>query len=161
MVEERATGSVPAFTDASPREPQQADATMGSARFGSQSSGNFFTRLFGGGKSEDEKPQAVAAPSAAPAPASKAAPVRTATAAPKPPPKAEPKAESRQEARAQPAQPKPQPARPSAQQTAQAQPEQPAAAAAAPTSANAGGLILGAQPVVPAGSFESRWGAMR
>ncbi len=109
MVEERATGSVPAYTDTQREPPPAADSTvMTSARFGSQSSGNFFTRLFGGGRAEDEKPQAAAAQPAAPAPAAKPAPVRTATAAAKPAPKAEPKPESRQEARAQPAQP-PQP----------------------------------------------------
>jgi murein L,D-transpeptidase YafK len=162
MVEERATGSVPAYAD-SPREPPPgADSTvMTSARFGSQSSGNFFTRLFGGRSGEDEKPQAAAAQPAAPAPAAKPAPVRTATAAAKPAPKIEPKPESRQEARAQPAQaPQPKP-----QQSAQANPQQQAQAeppkVASSPSANANGLILGAQPVVPTGSFESRWSAMR
>src|SRR5260370_8660723 len=164
MVEERATGSVPAYAD-SPREPPPAaDSTvMTSARFGSQSSGNFFTRLFGGGRSgEDEKPQAAAAQPAAPAPAAKPAPVRTANAAAKPAPKIEPKPES-QEARPQPAQPSHRP-QPKPQQSAQANPQQQAQAQPpklAGTSANAGGLILGAQPVVPAGSFESRWSAMR
>ena len=163
MVEERATGSVPAYTD-SPREPPPAaDSTvMTSARFGSQSSGNFFTRLFGGGRAEDEKPQAAAAQPAGPAPAAKPAPVRTANAAAKPAPKIEPKPESSQEARAQPAQPsqRPQPKpQQSAQDNTQAQAEPPKLAGS--TSANAGGLILGAQPVVPAGSFESRWSAMR
>ena len=74
-------------------------------------------------------------------------------------PKAEPKPESRQEARAQPAQPP----QPKPQQSAQANP-QPQAQAEPPKvagSANASGLILGAQPVVPTGSFESRWSAMR
>jgi murein L,D-transpeptidase YafK len=161
VVEERATGSIPASYTDSPREPPPAaDSTvMTSARFGSQSSGNFFTRLFGGRSGEDEKPQA--AQPAAPAPAAKPAPVRTATAAAKPAPKIEPKPESRQEARAQPAQaPQPKP-----QQSAQANPQQQAQAeppkVASSPSANAGGLILGAQPVVPTGSFESRWSAMR
>ena len=171
LVEERATGSVPAYTD-QPREPLPADSTvMTSARFGSQSSsGNFFARLFGGGRTEDEKPQAAAAQPAAPAPAAKPAPVHTATAAAKPAPKAEP----RQEARMQAPQPKAQqsaqasprqPPQPEAQQSAQAspqpppQPEQPRATASA--SANANGLLAGAQPVVPTGSFESRWSAMR
>jgi len=160
MVEERATGSVPPYTDTQREPPPAADSTvMSSARFGSQSSGNFFTRLFGGGRAEDEKPQAAAAQPAAPAPAAKPAPVRTATAAAKPAPKAEPKPESRQEARAQPAQPP----QPKPQQSAQANP-QPQAQAEPPKaagSANASGLILGAQPVVPTGSFESRWSAMR
>ena len=162
MVEERATGSVPPYTDTQREPPPPADSTvMSSARFGSQSSGNFFTRLFGGGRAEDEKPQAAAAQPAAPAPAAKPAPVRTATAAARPGPKAEPKPESRQEARAQPAQaPQPKP-----QQSAQANPQQQAQAeppkAAGSASANASGLILGAQPVVPTGSFESRWSAMR
>ncbi len=160
MVEERATGSVPPYTDTQREPPPAADSTvMTSARFGSQSSGNFFTRLFGGGRAEDEKPQAAAAQPAAPAPAAKPAPVRTATAAAKPAPKAEPKPESRQEARAQPAQPP----QPKPQQSAQANP-QPQAQAEPPKaagSANASGLILGAQPVVPTGSFESRWSAMR
>ncbi len=125
MVEERATGSVPPYTDTQREPPPPADSTvMSSARFGSQSSGNFFTRLFGGGRAEDEKPQAAAAQPAAPAPAAKPAPVRTATAAAKPAPKAEPKPESRQEARAQPAQaPQPKP-----QQSAQANPQQQAQA---------------------------------
>ena len=160
MVEERATGSVPPYTDTQREPPPPADSTvMSSARFGSQSSGNFFTRLFGGGRAEDEKPQAAAAQPAAPAPAAKPAPVRTATAAARPGPKAEPKPESRQEARAQPAQaPQPKP-----QQSAQANPQQQAQAEPpkAAGSANASGLILGAQPVVPTGSFESRWSAMR
>ena len=159
LVEERATGSVPAYTDQPREPPPPADSTvMTSARFGSQSSsGNFFTRLFGGGRGEDEKPQGAAVPAAAPAPAAKPAPVRTATA--KPAPKVEPpKVEPRQEARAQAPQPK-------AQQSAQAspqqppQPEQPRVTASA--SANANGLLAGAQPVVPTGSFESRWSAMR
>ena len=158
MVEERATGSVPPYTDTQREPPRAADSTvMTSARFGSQSSGNFFTRLFGGGRAEDEKPQAAAAQPAAPA--AKPAPVRTATAPAKPAPKAEPKPESRQEARAQPAQPP----QPKPQQSAQANP-QPQAQAEPPKvagSANASGLILGAQPVVPTGSFESRWSAMR
>jgi len=165
MVEERATGSVPPYTDTQREPPPAADSTvMTSARFGSQSSGNFFTRLFGGGRAEDEKPQAAAAQPAAPAPAAKPAPVRTATAAAKPAPKAEPKPESSQEARAQPTQP-PQRPQPKPQQSAQANPQQQAQAeppkAAGSASANASGLILGAQPVVPTGSFESRWSAMR
>jgi murein L,D-transpeptidase YafK len=154
MVEERGPGTV-VYTDV-PREPPPVDNTVvasASAHTGSQSStsGNFFSRLFGGGSAEDTKPQPAAA-KAAPPPAAKPAPVRTATAPPKPAPKAEPK----QEARAQPTQPK-------AQQSAQAAPaqsEQPKAADT--TSAFAGGgVLVGAQPVVPAGSFESRWSAMR
>jgi murein L,D-transpeptidase YafK len=154
MVEERGPGTV-VYTDV-PREPPPVDNTVvasASAHTGSQSStsGNFFSRLFGGGSAEDTKPQPAAA-KAAPPPAAKPAPVRTATAPAKPAPKAEPK----QEARAQPTQPK-------AQQSAQAAPaqsEQPKAADT--TSAFAGGgVLVGAQPVVPAGSFESRWSAMR
>jgi murein L,D-transpeptidase YafK len=159
LVEERGPGTV-AYTD-SPREPQQAaDNTVvasASAHTGSQSSasGNFFSRLFGGGSGEDKKPQPTTAQPAAQAPASKPAPVRTATAVPKPAPKVEPK----QEARAQPPQPKAQqPAQPAPSQAAQ--PEQPKVTASASPPAT-GGLLAGAQPVVPAGSFESRWSAMR
>src|SRR5437763_242633 len=110
LVEERATGSVSASAEAS--------------QSGSQSTGNFFTRLFGGGSSEEEKPQPAVAQTTAPA--SKSAPVRTASAS-KPTAKSEPK----QEAHAKPHGPKPQaPAQSPAQQTAQAAP-QPAASAEA------------------------------
>jgi hypothetical protein len=145
MVEERATGSVSASAEA----PQS----------GSQSTGNFFTRLFGGGSSEEEKPQPAVAQTTAPA--AKSAPVRTASAS-KPAAKSEPK----QEAHAKPHGPKPQaPAQSPAQQTAQAAP-QPARSAEATklpesTTAFSGGVMSGAQPVVPAGSFESRWSALR
>ena len=113
-----------------------------------------------GGSSEEEKPQPAVAQTTAPA--SKSAPVRTASAS-KPTAKSEPK----QEAHAKPHGPKPQaPAQSPAQQTAQAAP-QPAASAEATklpesTAAFSGGSVIsGAQPVVPAGSFESRWSALR
>jgi murein L,D-transpeptidase YafK len=123
--------------------------------------GSFFSKLFGGGKSEDEKPQPVAARPAtpAPAPAAKPAPVQTAAAkpAPKSEPKTSPKPEPKSEARTQQAQAKPQPPAQPAPAQAEAQPPQ-----AATTSAFAGNAVMtGAQPVVPAGTFESRWSAMR
>jgi murein L,D-transpeptidase YafK len=139
-------------------DPAGADTTVVSSTASSGAAsgvGNFFTRLFGGGGSnEAEKPQP--APTVAQSAASPAAPkpaqVRTASTATKPAAKPEPKPEPKQEARTQP--PKP-------QQSAQASPA-PQAAPPESTSAFAGnGLMAGAQPVVPTGSFESRWSAMR
>ena len=162
LVEERATGTTPTYSDP-PREPQPAaDNTVVASASARPGSGNFFSRLFGGGSGEDTKPQPVAA-QPAPASAAKPAPVRTATAAAtaKPAAKPEPRSEPRQEARTQPPQPQPK-----AQQSAQANPQQGAQSeqpkAADPASAFAGGGVMaGAQPVVPTGSFESRWSAMR
>ncbi len=162
LVEERATGTTPTYSDP-PREPQPAaDNTVVASASARPGSGNFFSRLFGGGSGEDTKPQPVAA-QPAPASAAKPAPVRTATAAAtaKPAAKPEPRSEPRQEARTQPPQPQPK-----AQQSAQANPQQGAQSeqpkATDPASAFAGGGVMaGAQPVVPTGSFESRWSAMR
>src|SRR5262249_47703881 len=139
-------------------DPAGADTTVVSSTASSgaaSGAGNFFTRLFGGGGSnEAEKPQP--APTVAQSAASPAAPkpaqVRTASTATKPAAKPESKPEPKQEARTQP--PKP-------QQSAQASPA-PQAAPPESTSAIAGnGLMAGAQPVVPTGSLESRWSAMR
>ena len=147
MVEERASLGEP-------------ESTMSTARFGSQSSGNFFTRLFGGGSSaEEEKAQPAVAQASAPA--SKPAPVQTASRT-KPAGKSEPK---QQEARAKP-QPDQKPQAPAQQQTAQAAPQSAPAGPQnkMPDSASAfagSGVLSGAQPVVPSGSFESRWSGLR
>jgi murein L,D-transpeptidase YafK len=156
MVEERGPNDPPPDTTV-------VASTSTNANSFSWGGGNLFGRLFGGGKSEDEKPQPAAArpatpaPAAKPAPAPAPAPVRTATA--KPAPKAETRAEPKAEARTQP-QAKAQQSAQANPQPAPAQSEQPKAAGT--TSAFAGGgLMVGAQPVVPAGTFESRWSAMR
>jgi murein L,D-transpeptidase YafK len=73
-----------------------------------------------------------------PVTASVPAPVQTANARPKPKPEAE-------------AKPKPKP---------ESKPQQ-QAVAATPPPANSGGLIKGAQPVMPGGSFDSRWGGFQ
>jgi hypothetical protein len=140
-------------------DPAAADTTVVSSAGSSGAAsgvGNFFTRLFGGGgASEAEKPQAApaVAQSAASPPAPRPAAVRTASTATKPAAKPEPKPEPKQEARTQP--------QPKSQQSAQASPPPEPPKVPESTSAFSGGLMTGAQPVVPTGSFESRWSAMR
>ena len=107
---------------------------------------NTVGRLFDFGQ---EKPNPVAAPAPAPKPAKatlKPAPGAILAAKPRPEQRPEPRPEARPAPQAQP----PRDAAPA--QAYQQQPARPAAAA---------GLLNGAQPVVPTGSFENRWGALR
>jgi len=157
MVEERASEEQPA-ADTTVVSSASASATQ-------SGSGNFFTRLFGGGRGEAEKPQPAVAQSAAPPAAPKPAAVRTASSAGKPAAKSEHKPEAKQEARTQPAPGRPQqsaqanPAQSAGQPQQGAPPEQPNTGSASAFAG--GGMMAGAQPVVPTGSFESRWSAMR
>jgi murein L,D-transpeptidase YafK len=98
-------------------------------------SGNLFTRLFRMG-GDDKKAEAPAAPAAAPA-RNKPRPATVVAAKPPAKPKAEPEPAPPQEARAAP-------------------PTPPKVAASAENT-----LLIGAQPTVPAGSFDSRWSAIQ
>jgi len=92
---------------------------------------------------------------------SKPAPVQTATVEPKPPKLRATLHEAT--AAAGRSKPTAEPRKPEPQQAASkrtAEPEQQANAYAPPPASN-GGLIKGAQPVVPAGSFDSRWAAFQ
>jgi murein L,D-transpeptidase YafK len=160
QVAEVSTGSVAAnngqaVRSAAPSSPPAA-ANAGS--------GNLFTRLF---SSEPEKPEQKAKSdsgfsvsrlfglggddkkpaSPPPAPPPKAA----ATPTPKPAPAAKPPAASAVATNAAPAKPQPK---------SQAAETDLAAASSSPAGASTG-LINGAQPVVPTGSFESRWSGLR
>jgi murein L,D-transpeptidase YafK len=95
---------------------------------------NWFGGLFASKASAESTPSTASVP----------APVQTANARPKP--KAEPR--KTEEAEAKP------------KAKTDAKPQQQANAVAQP-SANNGGMIKGAQPVVPAGSFDSRWGGVQ
>ena len=157
-----ADGKVRTLVEERGPNDQPPDTTGGTGSF-SWGGGTFLSKLFGG-KSEDEKPQPVAAHPATPAPAAKPAAVQTAATkpAPKAEPKSNPKPEPKSEAHTQQAQARPQPSAQPKQQPAQPATAQAEAPPAATTSAFAGGgVIAGAQPVVPSGTFESRWSAMR
>jgi murein L,D-transpeptidase YafK len=115
-----------------------AQPNSNSQLFGSSPSGNVFSRLFGGGPSE-EATEAV--PTAKPKPIAK--PTQTASAAPTN---------------------KPKPVQTPTEAKPKAQAEQPPPAAQPPAqtaTASNNDVLRGAQPPVPAGSFDSRWGAMR
>jgi murein L,D-transpeptidase YafK len=96
---------------------------------------NWFSGLFASKASAEPTPSTASVPPA---------PVQTATARPKP--KAEPRKTEEAEAK------------PKAKTDAKPQQQ---ANAAAQQPANNGGTIKGAQPVVPAGSFDSRWGGFQ
>jgi murein L,D-transpeptidase YafK len=112
-------------------------------------SGNVFTRLFSGGGHDGETTEAV--PAAKPKPAAK--PTQTASATPAAKPKTTPTtAQSEVKPKAQTDQPQSAAQQPAAQSPAQA--------AAPTTTASNSDVLRGAQPTVPAGSFDSRWSAM-
>ncbi len=145
VVEARTPGT--SYLDARSASPSRDGAVAGSsssqasgAASISSESGSFFSRLLR--DREEKKPEPAAKLAAAPAP--KAAPARpTSTAAAKP----NPKVERQREAHAQ---------LPQTQSRQEARAEQPKMAASAETMA-----VSGAQPMVPTGSFESRWSAIR
>jgi murein L,D-transpeptidase YafK len=95
---------------------------------------SWFGGLFGSKASAEPTP-----------PAPSAAPVQSANSRPKPKP--EPRKTEETEAK-----PKPKP---------DAKPAQQQANASTPPPASNGGVIKGAQPVVPSGSFDSRWGGVQ
>ena len=165
---EAATGSVQAMRSATPSSPAAAAAPAARAPAANANSGNMFTRLFTSDPaSSDPKRQSESGidqvkssvsrlfgigtddkkPAPAPAPAPKAAAVAS-----KPAPAARPAAStpaSTAAAKPQPKPPQPQP------ETQSAEPSVSASAT------NNSGLMNGAQPVVPAGSFDSRWSGLR
>jgi murein L,D-transpeptidase YafK len=136
------TAVASASQTASSRKGTYALATNESQQPASTSagSGSFFSRLF---RSNEEKRSESAAKSAAPVPKPEPARV-TRVAASKPGSKLKPQ----QEPHAAPAE-------------AQLRKEAPAEQQKVAASAETAGLMAGAQPVVPAASFESRWSAMR
>jgi murein L,D-transpeptidase YafK len=128
-----------------------APATVASSDGATQGHSSFFGGLFSNNNGNGQEPEA--APS-------EPAPAQTATVETKP----KLRASIRQTAAARPP-PKPtaghktEPQEADAKPKAELQPEQQANASAPPT--NNGGLINGAQPVVPAGNFNSRWSALQ
>lgn len=108
-------------------------------------SGNFFSRLFNSNNASEPKPAESAPKEGVTAKIGRAVGLRGAEAAAAKPAPAAPA----QQAGAIRPQPRPQPVEPEPQATA--------SAAAAPRA----GLMAGAQPVVPASSFDARWGALR
>jgi murein L,D-transpeptidase YafK len=132
-----------------PPHAPDADTTAGVA---APAAGSSLRKWFGFGGSEPAEsaaPAATATPATAkpkPAPSQTAAAAKPAVAAAPPAPANKPQPKSSTEV----AQASPQ----AAQQ--QASPQQ-----AAPAPAAAPGLMAGATPVVPSGSFEGRWGALR
>jgi len=122
-----------------------------------EESGNLFTRLFrmvGGDDKKAEASAAAAPPAAKPAAAGRHAPgAIAAKPRSKPEPKAEPDTPPSQQAQAQQA------------QTQQAQAVSPPKIATSTDTASTGNggaaLMTGAQPVVPTGTFDSRWSAIR
>jgi murein L,D-transpeptidase YafK len=123
-----------------------APAPSASSGASAQDHSGFFGGLFSSGHDDAQQPDAAQAE-------------QTATVAPTPP---KPKASVRQTAAAR---PKPTtahntepPQEADAKPKPKSQPEQQANASAPP---NNGGLISGAQPVVPAGNFDSRWSGVQ
>jgi murein L,D-transpeptidase YafK len=160
---ERLPGATPSYAETRAAEPRVtepdrtvvASASASSSREGTYSlagtgssqqptpasagSGSFFSRLFR--RSEEKKPEPTPK-SAAPAPKTEPSRV-TRIAAAKPGSNLKPQ----REPRAPPAEAQPRQEAPAEQQKVAA-------------SAETAGLMAGAQPVVPAGGFESRWSAM-
>jgi len=141
-VAEAPTGSVtPATTTLTSATAPASGSTFGLAATDSKpaaqaASGNLFTRLF---HMADDKKAETAAPSAAAPVHSRPRPATVVAAKTPPKPKAEPEPAPPQEARATPT-----PAPP------------PKVAASTENS-----LLIGAQPTVPVGSFDSRWSAIQ
>jgi hypothetical protein len=119
--------------------PQGSESDTGAAIAEPPKTGGTFSNWFGGLFSSK-----ASAPTP-PATGSVAAPVQTANTRPKP--KAEPRKTEEAEAKAK--------AKPDAK------PQQQANAVAQPPANNNSGLIKGAQPVVPSGTFDSRWGGFQ
>jgi murein L,D-transpeptidase YafK len=140
-VAETPTGSVTPTAAAAPASGGTFGLAATDSKPASQaSSGNLFSRLFRMA-GDDKKADAAAPPAPAPAPAHnrpRPAPVVAAKTPPKP--KAEPEPAPPQEARA----------------TPPASPPPPKVAASTENT-----LLIGAQPTVPAGSFDSRWSAIQ
>jgi murein L,D-transpeptidase YafK len=140
VVAETPTGSVKsaAATSAAPSGGAFGLAATDSKPAPQAPSGNLFSRLLHIGGGDDKKPDAVAHPAAVPVPVHNRPRPATVVAAKTPPkPKAEP------ETAAGPAPPA-------------ASPAAPKVAASAENS-----LLTGAQPMVPIGSFDSRWSAIQ
>jgi murein L,D-transpeptidase YafK len=134
---EMPTGSVTPTSAAAPPSGGSSSLAATDSKPAQQSqSGNLFTRLFRRG---DDKQSEPAAPAAAPVPHSKPHPATVVAAKTPPKPKAEPEPAAPQEARAIPPAPPP-----------------PKVAASTEN-----GLLIGAQPTVPVGSFDSRWSAIQ
>jgi len=143
------------FTSNASAEPASVASTD------TQGHSSFFSNLF---SSKHDDAQQPAAPSAT-------ASVQTANAEPTPP-KLKPGVRATAAAGLRPAKPKPelakmqtpkpaQPSAPQAAETSQPKPNgNPEQQANALTPANNGGLISGAQPVVPGGNFNSRWSGL-
>jgi murein L,D-transpeptidase YafK len=135
---ETPTGSVtPVSTAAPPSGGSLGLAASESKPAPPSQSGNLFTRLFR--MRGDDKKSESAAPAPAPVAHSKPRPATVVAAKTPPKPKAEPEA-APQEARATPPAPPPPPK-------------------VAASTENT--LLIGAQPTVPAGSFDSRWSAIQ
>ncbi|HLH98259.1 MAG TPA: murein L,D-transpeptidase family protein [Xanthobacteraceae bacterium] len=101
------------------------------------SSGNVFTRLFGSQEAAEAAPPSAVKPKPV-----AAKPTQTASAAP-----SKPKTQTEAKAAKPAAEPQPQPSQAPAETVAPAE--------------TASNVLRGAQPTVPAGSFDSRWSAMR
>ncbi len=146
-------GSKPAAPAAQPTtQPTTQVATADSG----EKKGGFFSNLFGSKKKDDAadpaktapdlrgtevaaaKPKPAAAAGLKPRPAEPAKAADTQVAAAKPDPKSDAKSDAKSKAKAQ--------------QEANAEP---------PAPATAGSLLKGAQPVLPAGSFDSRFGGVQ
>jgi murein L,D-transpeptidase YafK len=156
---ETPTGALASNAPTPPARPASAPTRVASAPPPAQSDGgNLFARLFRFG-GEDQKPtpvaqpQAAAAPVPSPRPAQRPAQAASAVAAAPvaaPIPHASPR-------------PQPQQAQTIDVPPVESAPRPVAAAASAnpSTTASAPSVISGAQPVVPTGSFDSRWSALR
>ncbi len=147
-----------AAADAKPAQPQAGTGQQaGTQETGSQETGNLFTRLYRMVRSDDKKPAPAAGAQAAAA--SKPAERPGQAVASRVKPRAEPKSRPEQEASRQ-AKATGQPAAPQA--SASAQQAQTVSPPRVATTTDTTGITLpGAQPVLPAGSFDSRWSAVR